>query len=394
VRAALTAVGLSPARRALLAAVSVNLAGVLPLFLTGALSVQIGRDFGLNPAELGVVLAGFALVSVLFSAPLGARVGRLGITPSLRASAAIAAVVLLACGVAPDRWWLAAALALGGMANALGQTSSNALIAARVPARRFGIAYAIKQSAIPLAILLGGLAVPTIALTLHWRAAFLVAAAGAVVAALIVPPAVLPVPGRAERPLAPDQRGPVWLLSLGLVAAVVAATSIGAHAASAAVAIGFSEATAGLLLAAGGLAGLAVRLAAGLRADRVSGGALTAAAVLVVAGAGGWALMATGIPALFVVGLMAANAFGWGWPGLIHLAVARRYPESTAAASGVTQTGVAFGLFVGPVLIGVIAVQAGWTWAWAAASLAALTGAGIILWARTRLLSSRRTPVP
>ena len=54
----MTAVGLSPARRALLAAVSVNLAGVLPLFLTGALSVQIGRDFGLNPAELGVVLAG------------------------------------------------------------------------------------------------------------------------------------------------------------------------------------------------------------------------------------------------------------------------------------------------------------------------------------------------
>lgn len=390
----MTSGALTPARRALLAAVSVNLVGVLPLFLTGALSVQIGRDFGLDAAGLGVVLAGFALVSVLFSAPLGARVGQLGITLSLRTSAVIAGVALVACGLAPGRWWLAAAVAAGGLANALGQTSSNALIAARVPSERFGLAYAIKQSAIPLAILLGGLAVPAIALTLHWRAAYLLAAVGSVAAALLVPTSVQPVAGRAERPLAARERGPVWLLSLGLVAAVVAATSIGAHAASAAVALGFSEATAGLLLAAGGLAGLAVRIAAGIRADRVSGGALTAAATLVVAGAVGWALMASGAPVLFVVGLMAANAFGWGWPGLIHLAVARGFPEATAAASGVTQTGVAFGLFVGPVVIGVIAVQAGWSWAWAAASLAALTGAGIILLARAPLLSSRRTPVP
>lgn len=385
---------LTPARRALLAAVSVNLAGVLPVFLTGAMSVQIGRDFRLDAAGIGVVLAGFAAVSVLFSAPLGARVGRLGITPSLRLSAGLAAVALLGCALSPGQWWLAGAVAIGGLANALGQTSSNALIAARVPATRFGLAYAVKQSAIPLAILLGGLAVPAIALTVNWRAAFVLAALGATVAGFLVPSSVHPGAGRAEHPLDPAQRGPVWLLSLGLVAAVIAATSIGAHAAAAAVSIGFDEGTAGLLLAAGGLAGLAVRLAAGIRADHVSGGALTAASALVVAGAVGWALMATGAPTLFVVGLMAANAFGWGWPGLIHLAVARRFPESTAAASGVTQTGVALGLFIGPVLIGVIAVEAGWGWAWATAAMAALTGAGIITLARNRLLSSRRTPVP
>ncbi|MEI2718448.1 MAG: hypothetical protein V9E98_15905 [Candidatus Nanopelagicales bacterium] len=119
----------------------------------------------------------------------------------------------------------------------------------------------------------------------------------------------------------------MWLLGAGLVAAVVAATSIGAHAASSAVAIGFSEGSAGLMVAAGGAAGLAVRLAAGVRADRVSGGALTAAAVLCVMGAVGWLLMSTLWPLLFVVGLLAANAFGWGWPGLVHLAVARTFPR-------------------------------------------------------------------
>lgn len=53
---------------------------------------------------------------------------------------------------------------------------------------------------------------------------------------------VAPSLGRAERrPVPSDERGSVWLLGAGLVAAVVAATSIGAHAASSAVAIGFKR---------------------------------------------------------------------------------------------------------------------------------------------------------
>ena len=54
---------LSPARRALLVAVTTNLAGVLPLFLTGAMSVQIGRELGLDPSGIGWLLAGFAVMS-------------------------------------------------------------------------------------------------------------------------------------------------------------------------------------------------------------------------------------------------------------------------------------------------------------------------------------------
>ncbi len=385
---------LSPARRALLVAVTTNLAGVLPLFLTGAMSVQIGRELGLDPSGIGWLLAGFAVMSLLLSAPLGARVGTIGISPSMRIASGLSVVSLLACAAAPNRLLLAAAVLVGGTSNALGQTASNALVAARVRAARYGLAYAIKQSAIPLSILLGGLAVPAIALTVGWRHAYLVAAAVALAALLAVPRHVAPSLGRAERPVSSDERGSVWLLGAGLVAAVVAATSIGAHAASSAVAIGFSEGSAGLMVAAGGAAGLAVRLAAGVRADRVSGGALTAAAVLCVMGAVGWLLMSTLWPLLFVVGLLAANAFGWGWPGLVHLAVARRFPEATAAASGITQTGVALGLLIGPPVIGLVAVSAGWAWAWVLAAGSALVGAALIALARRQLIKGRRTPVP
>lgn len=371
-----------------------NLAGVLPLFLTGAMSVQIGRELGLDASGIGLLLAGFAVTSFLFSAPLGAQVGRIGITPSLRSAAVLSSAALCVCAVAPGRWVLAVAIATGGLANALGQTASNALVAARVRPQRFGLAYAIKQSAIPLSILLGGLAVPLLALTLGWRSAYAAAALLGVAAALSVPSAIQPRAGRAEGHVDRTDLPAVWLLGTGLVAAVVAATSIGAHAASSAVLIGFSEATAGLLIALGGAAGLAVRLAAGVRADHVSGGALTAAAVLVLGGAVGWLLMASLVPVLFVVGLLAANALGWGWPGLVHLAVARRFPDATAAASGITQTGVSLGLLVGPPLIGLAAVALGWQWAWTLAAVSAVVGASLILVARTQLLSSRRTPVP
>jgi MFS family permease len=382
--------GLTPARQALAAAVGVNLAGVLPLFLTGAMSVQIGRDLNLNAQGIGWILACFAGMSLAFSAPVGSRVGRFGITRSLRLAAVISGIALVGCALAPGVAVLAGAVAVAGFANAFGQTASNALVAARVREGRFGLAYAIKQSAIPLSILLGGLAVPGIALPLSWRAAYALAGLIAVSAMILVPAGVEPSPGRAENPVPSRMRTPVWLLSAGLVAAVVAATSIGAHAASSAVAIGFSESAAGLMVAVGGAAGLCVRLAAGVRADRVSSSALVTAAVLCVGGGVGWLLMSSLLPLLFVVGLLMANAFGWGWPGLIHLAVARRFPDSTAAASGVTQTGVALGLLLGPPLIGTIAVSSGWTAAWITSAVAALTGAGVILLARRLLVRDRQ----
>jgi hypothetical protein len=87
--------------------------------------------------------------------------------------------------------------------------------------------------------------------------------------------------------------------------------------------------------------------------------------------------MSTGVQTLFVVGLVTANAFGWGWPGLQHLAVARRFPTSTAAASGVAQTGVAAGLLIGPLSLGIIASQT-WTGMWLIAGMSALVGAVVV----------------
>jgi predicted MFS family arabinose efflux permease len=118
-------------------------------------------------------------------------------------------------------------------------------------------------------------------------------------------------------------------------------------------------------------------------------GALAAVAGLIAVGALGWALMAlafaTDAAAPYVVGLLIANAFGWGWPGLLHLAVARQFPTATAAASGRTQTGVSAGLLLGSPVLGLVIGLAGWTLAWSVAACSALVAAVVVLVLRPRL---------
>lgn len=375
--------------RATLAAVGINLAGVLPLFLTGGMAVQIGRDLGFGPTGVGVLAGCYAASAMLGSAPLGGRVGVFGVRRSLRWAAVVAAAALTGAALAPSALWLGFALVVAGLANAIGQPAGNATVAQHVAASRFGFAFAVKQSGIPLATLLAGLAVPTVALTVGWRYGYAAAAVIAAAATVLPPPDRAVGQRRPEGRVPPERALPLWGLAAALSLAVVAATSIGAFGASGAVAIGIAEGTAGLLVAAGGLAGLTVRLGSGLLADRMQLRALVGVAGLICAGAVGWAAMAVAFPAEsalpYALGLLIANAFGWGWPGLLHLAVARLFPTATAAASGVTQTGVSAGLLLGPLLLGLIIGAWGWSAAWSITAAAAVAAAALTLAVRPRL---------
>ena len=152
--------------------------GVLALFLTGAMSVQIGRDFNINPASIGALASVFAIATSLGSAPLGRQVRRLGIRRSLWVATGASCTALVICSASRSVAMLAGGLLVGGLGNAIGQPAGNALVAAQVRPSRYGLGFGIKQSGIPLATMLGGLAVPLIALTVGWRFAYVLAAAG------------------------------------------------------------------------------------------------------------------------------------------------------------------------------------------------------------------------
>lgn len=369
----------------MLAAVSVNLMSVLPLFLTGAMAVQIGRDYGVNPAAIAILASGFALTSMLGSAPLGRVVRTLGIRRSLYVSSAVAVFAMIACAGSGSLPMLAAGLAIAGIGNALGQPAGNALVASQVSPKRYGFGFAIKQSAIPLATTLGGLAVPIIALTVGWRYAYFLGAFVAVAAMLLVPADKQRNVARTESTVPREYVSGLWLLAAGIAAVVLAVTGIGALGAAGGVHVGLSESAAGFVVAAGGVAGLAIRLSAGLYADRVQFDSLRGVAILSIVGAVGFAAMAFDVPLLYVIGLVVANAFGWGWPGLQHLSMARRFPTATAAASGISQTGIALGLLIGPLLLGVVATSVGWSATWLIASAAGVVG-GAVVWLAARMI--------
>ena len=375
----------TPGRRALVAALIVNLVAIGPLFLTGAMSVQIARDFGAHATTVGAMAAAFACATTLSTAFAGRNVRRWGIQRSMRASSLIAIVSLTGAALSNSILWLGAALVIGGMGNALAQPAGNALVASQVSKERFGLGFAIKQSAIPLATTLSGLAVPIFAVTVGWRYAYASAAVVAVLTLFVAPKDQQRNEGRTEAPVPRKQVLPLWLYALGIGSVVAAATSIGTLGTAGGVEVGLSEATSGYLVAAGGFAGLTIRLTAGVCADKYRFDAMKGIVILAVLGGLGWIAMGTQAATMFIVGLIVANAFGWGWPGLQHLSVARRFPTSTAAASGISQTGVSAGLLFGPLALALLARTYGWSVTWYVAAACAFFGAAVIYWVSYRL---------
>jgi predicted MFS family arabinose efflux permease len=288
-------------------------------------------------------------------------------------------------------------LAVAGAANAVCQPAANLLIARAVPPNRQGLGFAIKQSAIPMATLLAGFAVPSLALTLGWRWAYVAAAALALGTVPLVP-ATPPPPPPAEPALTdPEQQrqrrqrkadvpaGLMVLLTIGIGFGAAAGGTLGSFLVSAAVDAGISEGAAGLLLTAGSLAGIVVRLAAGAQADRRDGDHLRVVALMLAVGAGTFALLATGQPWAYVFAGPAGFCTAWAWPGLFNLAVVQANPSYPAAATGITQTGTYIGAVSGPLLFGVLADHTSYPVAWLVAAGFAVVAAAVMAVGQSRL---------
>jgi MFS family permease len=379
-------------RRPLASVIAVVTGGALPGFLTGGVSVQLRGDLGFGESELGIAVGAFFAAAAVSSAVLGRTAERLGPTASMRASATCSAVALLGVAAGARTYTtLLLWLALGGVANALAQPAANLFIATTVPPERLGMAFAVKQSGVPAATLLGGLAVPSLALTVGWRWAFV---AGAVLP--FVGGLTIPATGRTRRTRrdpAPDRErlamGPLAVLAVGIGFGAAAAGTLGAFLVNAAVEAGIADGPAGLLVSAGSAIGIAVRLAVGRRADRRAGGHLRTVTFMLLAGSIAFLLFATQNAWVLVLATPLAFGAGWGWPGLFNLAVVRANPSAPGAASGITQTGTYVGAVLGPVVFGAVAEGVSYRAAWLVAAVCAVAGAGTVAVGR-RLVRARR----
>jgi predicted MFS family arabinose efflux permease len=383
-------VGRALARPAALA-IAAGAATVLPGFLVGALALQIRADLDVSVAAVAVGVTVFFAAGAVGAGPGGRLAERLGALRAIRACVVTtAACLLLAALLAQSLAVLLALLAVAGLANAVTQPAINLFMADQVPLARQGLAFGIKQAAIPAAVLVSGLALPLLALPLGWRPTFAVCAAGALAVAVVVrrtATSFAPVP---QRDPAPRPSRALIVTAVGGALGSAGPNSLGAYLVASAVDAGIAEGVAGLLAAAGSGASLLARVALGERADRRRDYGFTAVAALLAAGSVGFVLLATGEAAPFVVGAFVAFALGWGWPGLFNLAVVDSNREAPGAATGVTQTGIYVGASAGPAAYGLVSAEYGYSAAWVVSG--ALSVAAAVAFAYAARLARRHVP--
>jgi MFS family permease len=363
-----------PATRAVTLAVLVGAGYMFPLYLVGAVGVAVRADLGLSATQLG------AVVSVFFGTgaallPVGGRVvDRMGPRWAARVAIVGAAACLAAVAAFGGTYpGLLAAMAVGGLGSTIAAPVGGLIIARAVPAGRRPLAFAVERSSIPAATLLAGLSVPTLAAVVRWRAVF---GTGAVLVALIL---FLRVPELPRRAAAAPDRGrlrpltPLLLVTAMFVLGSAAATALSTFFVDHAVGLGMSDGVAGIALAATSAATIGVRMALGLLGVRVPGRATSAA--LLLAGAAGFALLAVpAVPAAWA-GAVLAGAAGWGWTGVLGLAVVQSHPDAPGASTALVQAGGCAGGIAGPLLVGRLAESFGYATAWVAlAVLAAVAG--------------------
>jgi MFS family permease len=368
-------------------AMAVDTVGVLPIFLTGALAVQLRNDIGLSVDLLGLVFASYFTAAALLSAPLARVSDRTGPEWALRIGTVVYIASFLGLAtLASSPVILSSLIALAGLGTALTRTASSVLVARNVNPRRHGLAFGLKHSSIPIGTLLAGLSVPTIALTAGWHWAYAAAALLSVVVLFAIPKPSGRVDRKSESGRADMPLRLLIFSAVGFGLGSSAAASLGAYTVSTAVASGMSEGAAGILVAVGSVVGLASRILVGGWSDRRRGSQLDLVNWMLIAGGAGFLMLGVVNEWVMLVAVPVSFATGWAWLGSYNLAMVRLNPVAPGAAVGVTQTGAFVGAIVGPTGLGFLAEEYSFTVVWVVAAVASFLAATIIFILRRFML--------
>ncbi|WSW02248.1 MFS transporter [Streptomyces sp. NBC_01006] len=335
---------------------------MLQLFLLGAFGPRLVDELGVSPTVLGLTTTiGFGTAAVL--SPVGGRmVDRTGPRRCLVVLLLVSAAALGLIGAAPGPGFLLAAVALGGLPQALANPATNKAILAAVPPARHGSVTGMKQSGVQLGAFAAGLPLAALAGSVGWRGAVWTAAAAAAPAALWAHRA-LPAdpPAKAAAPVASlVPRGAIaWLavFSLFLGCGIASVNTYVALFGVRKLGMGPTEAAA--LVAVLGVAGIAGRVgwSKAARPGRAEWlpGALAAGAVLAAC------LLAAALyaPPLVWVAAVAVGVFAVSGNAVsMVLVMQRAAPGRAGQDSALVAAGFFAGFAVGPPLFGLLA-QAG-----------------------------------
>lgn len=368
-------------RRALFAAVLSASLSMLPVHLLGASAVLIREDFHFDHAQLGLAVAAFftafgvvAWVAGHISQTRGPRTGLLIATTCSWVS-------LLGIATLVHSWTtMLVFIMLAGAGNAFAQTGGNLALTSGVSVGRQGMAFGLKQSAIPTSSLFAGAAVPIIGITVGWRWSF--------VAALILAPVLYGLLARefaGGTSLRADDSAPAtdWLMLIALAVAyggaAGASATLGAFLVESAVFNGIDIGPAGAMLAMGSAVSIASRLGVGWIVDRRGEADLAIVAIMLFLGAAGYLAMSDGSIVLFALGALVAFGAGWGWNGVFNHAIVSMNKRNPGTATGFAMMGMATGGLLWPLAFGLLVTEVSFRAAWIATAGLSFTAAVILV---------------
>ncbi|WUL03821.1 MFS transporter [Streptomyces sp. NBC_00354] len=366
---------------------------MLQLFLLGALGPRLVGELGVSPTALGLTTTiGFGAAAVL--SPVGGRmVDRTGPRRSLVVLLLVSAAALGLIGAAPGPGFLLAAVALGGLPQALANPATNKAILAAVPPARRGPVTGMKQSGVQLGAFAAGLPLAALAGGIGWRGTVWTASAAAALAALWahrVLPADPPAKAAPPRSSLMPRGAIAWLavfslfLGCGIASVNTYVALFGAQQ------LGMGPTAAAALVAVLGVAGIAGRVgwSKAARPGRAEWlpGLLAAGAVL----AAGLLAAALYVQPLVWVAAVAVGVFAVSGNAVSMVLVMQRAAAGRAGQdSALVAAGFFAGFAVGPPLFGVLAEAGryGPGWLLVAAEFA-VAGAVATTWA----VRERRRP--
>lgn len=375
-------------RSVILAATSASTVAIIPVFLLGAMGLFVRSDLHFGQTQLGLAVSAFWLMMAVGGVTGGRVSQNLGATTAIRIGVIFSILVLLGVALTPSWVILVGLMGFAGLASALTQPAADLAILSGVPTPRLGVAFGVKQTALPGAALVAGIGIPVLANTVGWRWAF---AVGAIVGL----PALLGMPHLVRQPVHKTVDGlPSKQRLEGIVGfsaafglAMIAVSATGAFYVESAIAGGTNANSAGLYLAAGSACGIAGRFLFAWKLGAVREPLLATSVIMAVGGISLLCLAFIGSGwALFVVTLVAIGA-GWGWNGLLTFAVVSSYPIAPARASGYIVLGAASGGILGPVAFGVLVQHCGFRIGWIAVSACFFSAAAL-------LVAIARHPIP
>ncbi len=375
----------------ILLGISITTVSTIPVFMTGALAVQIRHDLHLNASQLGGAVAVFFAAAAITSISSGRLAQSSGYERILKVCVLLSVVTLGGIGLLARNYLLLLSfLALGGIINGASQPAVNLFLSRVVPVSRQGFAFGFKQAAIPVSTFLSGLAVPVIALTIGWHFAYLIIAPVGALLFFMIPGTKRedPPEGKALQAARKIYVAPLVVLAIGMGLGSGAANGLGAFLVSSSVHAGWAPGAAGLLVVLGSVTGMSSRLINGHLADRRVGKHLAVTASMVGIGGIGYFLLMLGYSWLIIPATIIAYGAGWGWNGLFNFAVVSSYPKSAGYATGITQSGAYFGSVLGPLLFGLVVDESGYALAWSTAATEAVLAALAIVVAKRMIASA------